>query len=320
MSTFRAFLAVAATAYLGSLGCADAKRPTQPSAASPGPVGPSTSARPAGPGRGGRRLYDPSTFETLRGTVVRLEEVPSRRGFAEGLHLVLQKDDGAVLSVHLGPSWFLEEGKLSVSPGDQLEVSGSRVSLDGEVHLIARTVTKGAEALELRDPAGMPRWASARRGGAPAVPGTIERSNDMSSMLNAPERRALHDALDDEYKAWAIYDQVLHDFGDQRPFSNIRDAEARHIEALRSLFQRYGLEVPTNAWPGRVPRFASVREACQAAVTAEENNVAMYDRLEQSTTRADLLMVFENLRRASQERHRLAFQRCTDRGPRGGRR
>lgn len=319
MSTFRAFLAVAATAYLGSLGCADAKRPTQPSAASPGPVGPSTSARPAGPARGGSRLYDPSTVETLRGRVVRLEEVPSRRGFAEGLHLVLQKDDGGETSVHLGPSWFLEEHKLSVSPGDQLEVSGSRVSWGGEVHLIARTVTKGAEALELRDPAGIPRWAGAWRGGAPAVPGATERSDNRSSMLDDTEQRALRDALEDEYQAWATYDQVLHDFGDQRPFSNVRDAEARHIEALRSLFQRYGLEVPANPWPGRVPRFASIREACQAAVTAEADSVAMYDRLEKSTTRQDLLMVFENLRRVSQERHMLVFQRCTEGGPRAGR-
>jgi hypothetical protein len=58
------------------------------------------------------------------------------------------------------------------------------------------------------------------------------------TVLNDTEVRALHEALDDEYRAWATYDQVIHDFGPERPFINIREAEARHIEALRSLFQR----------------------------------------------------------------------------------
>jgi len=49
------------------------------------------------------------------------------------------------------------------------------------------------------------------------------------------EIRMLQEALDDEYHAWAIYDQVIADFGEVRPFINIRQAEARHIEALLGL-------------------------------------------------------------------------------------
>jgi hypothetical protein len=43
--------------------------------------------------------------------------------------------------------------------------------------------------------------------------------------LNDAEIAALHQALADEHHAWATYDQVIHDFGLVRPFSNIRDAE-----------------------------------------------------------------------------------------------
>ena len=82
--------------------------------------------------------------------------------------------------------------------------------------------------------------------------------------LNEIERRALLDALDDEYKAWATYDQVIRDFGPQRPFTNIRDAEMRHIGALLALFEDYGLAVPENPWLGRVPRYTSIRAACEA--------------------------------------------------------
>jgi hypothetical protein len=59
-------------------------------------------------------------------------------------------------------------------------------------------------------------------------------------VLNDTEVRALQEALDDEYRAWATYDQVIHDFGNERPFINIREAEARHIEALRSPLARTG--------------------------------------------------------------------------------
>lgn len=134
-------------------------------------------------------------------------------------------------------------------------------------------------------------------------------------MLNANEAQALRDALDDEYRAWSTYDQVIKDFGEQRPFINIRDAEARHIEALRVLFERYGLDMPDNAYPGQVASFASVQEACIAGVQAEVDNAALYDRLMRSTEKQDILAVYSGLQRASQERHLPAFQRCGNRGP-----
>ena len=72
--------------------------------------------------------------------------------------------------------------------------------------------------------------------------------------LTATEITALNEALDDEYRSFATYDQVLADFGEVRPFSNIREAESRHIEALCVLFARYGLPVPENPWTGKVDR------------------------------------------------------------------
>jgi len=131
--------------------------------------------------------------------------------------------------------------------------------------------------------------------------------------LSEAEIVALHEALDDEHHAWATYDQVVHDFGLVRPFSNIRDAEARHIEALRYLFEQHDLAVPPNPWPGKVERYPSLRAACAAAVEAEVANAALYERLLASTDRSDILTVFRNLRDASQQRHLPAFRRCVER-------
>lgn len=132
--------------------------------------------------------------------------------------------------------------------------------------------------------------------------------------LNDAERRALEDALDDEYKSHAIYAQVVHDFGPQRPFINIVEAEARHVAALLRLFEHYQIVAPVDRWSGNVARYTSISEACTASVQGEIDNVALYDRLLTSTVRADVLAVFSALRTASQERHLPAFQRCAARG------
>jgi hypothetical protein len=133
------------------------------------------------------------------------------------------------------------------------------------------------------------------------------------SELNETEIRALDEALDDEYRAWATYNQVIHDFGEVPPFTNILGAEERHIDALHSLFVRYGLPVPDNSWPERIPHYTSVSEACQAGVAAEIANGRMYDRLLTATGREDIVRVLRNLRDASQQRHLPAFQRCVER-------
>ena len=137
--------------------------------------------------------------------------------------------------------------------------------------------------------------------------------------LNEIEIKALNEALDDEYHSWATYDQVIADFGELPPFSNIRDAEGRHIEALLRLFEKYGLAIPENPWTGKVTRYASRQEACAAAVAAEIANGEMYERLLEATQRPDILTVLRNLQEASQQRHLSAFQRCVEQATDGGR-
>jgi hypothetical protein len=138
-----------------------------------------------------------------------------------------------------------------------------------------------------------------------------------ASPLTAAEVQALHEALDDEYRAWATYGQVLADFGDVPPFNHIRDAEARHIEALASLFARHGLALPPNPWPGRVARHASLQQACEAGVAAEIENAQMYGRLLPAVQQPDVQAVLRRLQAASQQRHLPAFQRCAQGGAAG---
>jgi len=131
--------------------------------------------------------------------------------------------------------------------------------------------------------------------------------------LSDAEVAALCEALDDEFKAIATYDQVIADFGAVRPFVNIVEAERRHANALLAIFHRYDIAVPDDRWADDVPRFSSLHEACLAGVDGEIENAAMYSRLIAATSHPDIIEVFENLQRASQDNHLDAFRRCANR-------
>lgn len=131
--------------------------------------------------------------------------------------------------------------------------------------------------------------------------------------LSDTEIQVLREALDDEYRAWATYDQVIADFGAVQPFVNIRAAEARHIDALHGLYRCYGLTIPDNPHPGKVARYPSLIAACEAGIEAEIVNGEMYTRLMATHPRADILTVLRNLQAAPQQRHLPAFQRCARR-------
>ncbi len=121
----------------------------------------------------------------------------------------------------------------------------------------------------------------------------------------------LEEAIQDEFHAEMIYQRVMADFGQVRPFSNIVNAEIRHASSLAILFTRYGLEVPESRWNlENVPVFESVSDACQAAAQAEIANIALYDEYLATPLPEDVRIVFENNRLASLDKHLPAFRRC----------
>lgn len=116
----------------------------------------------AGPGRGAR-VYNPASETTVTGTVEEVKTVTRRggRGWG-GTHLDLKTDSG-MFDVHLGPSGFLASKGFKFAKGDQVEVTGSKVTFQGHDAIVARAVKVGGKVLTLRDPQGIPRWSGGRR-------------------------------------------------------------------------------------------------------------------------------------------------------------
>ncbi len=123
---------------------------------------------------------------------------------------------------------------------------------------------------------------------------------------------SLNLAISDEYKAQTTYAGVLEKFGSIRPFSMIVKAEEQHISQLKSLYDKYGVEIPENTWEGSVQIPETVKEACEVGIVAEIENVNLYkDKLLPTVTEySDITSVFTNLMNASQNKHLPAFEKC----------
>lgn len=120
----------------------------------------------------------------------------------------------------------------------------------------------------------------------------------------------LLDALEDERKAEATYAAVIEKFGEIRPFINIIDAERRHSAAIERQMQRLGLGIPANQWEGKAKAPASLAAACELAIEAEIENIALYDRLIPGIDDQIVRQVLQNLQDASRNNHLPAFRRC----------
>jgi hypothetical protein len=108
----------------------------------------------------GMPRYDTATEVTLPGTISKVETHTGRMGW-NGTHLVVSFDT-ETLTVHVGPSSYLEQQGFSFATGEQIEVTGSRIKFEGSDVLIAREIKKGDKVLRLRNSQGIPAWSRNR--------------------------------------------------------------------------------------------------------------------------------------------------------------
>ena len=114
-----------------------------------------------GPGSGYQKMFDQKSVESINGEVMSIGTFTPRRRMSGGVHLNL-KTDKETISVHLGPSWYLENQDVKIQKGDKIAVTGSRMTYNGAPALIATQVRKGSDVLKLRDADGYPVWAGWR--------------------------------------------------------------------------------------------------------------------------------------------------------------
>lgn len=135
-------------------------------------------------------------------------------------------------------------------------------------------------------------------------------------VLTDAARDAILTALDDEYRAAAIYTAVIDAFGVTRPFTNILKAEDRHADALIALLDRYGVPVPANPYLTGAASIGTLPDTLAGVyalgIEAELENRTLYDDrlLPVVADYPDVTRVLSSLRDASEERHLPAFERA----------
>jgi len=122
--------------------------------------------RPAA-GREGpsKKIFDSKTIKTISGQVIKVGQVPEP-GLGMEMRLTVFIDKKEVLPVLLGPAFYII-GSEEADPfkiGDQVTVSGSEVTVNGEPLMIAMTVKRGNQVLRLRDKDGNPEWIGWKKG------------------------------------------------------------------------------------------------------------------------------------------------------------
>lgn len=79
-----------------------------------------------------------------------------------GVHLSL-KADKETITVHLGPSWFIDKQDIKIQEKDKIQVKGSRIDLQGKSVIIAMDFIKDGKAMILRDDSGKPLWSGGNK-------------------------------------------------------------------------------------------------------------------------------------------------------------
>jgi hypothetical protein len=115
-----------------------------------------------GPGTQYNRMYDSKTAETVSGEVISIDLFTPAKGMFGGVHMDVRTDKETI-SVHPGPSWYLENQNVKIEAKDRVEVKGSRITFGGRPAMIATEVSKGSEELTLHDSSEFPAWMAWRR-------------------------------------------------------------------------------------------------------------------------------------------------------------
>jgi len=110
------------------------------------------------------RLFNIKTIEELKGTVVSVEKITPEVGMSIGIHLIIKTQKNERISVHLGPEWYLDNQDIQFVVGDVINIKGSRITYQNTPTIIAMTIWKGNNYLNLRNNKGLPNWNGWRQG------------------------------------------------------------------------------------------------------------------------------------------------------------
>ena len=120
--------------------------------AQPPGKGPASKGWPQG------RMYNPNTVEKLDGKIESIEKLTAGRMDIPARVLLKLKTAKGTETIYLGPDWYLEKQDLKLSPGDYIQVRGSRITMGDKVVILPNEVIKNSKKAIFWDDQGRPTW------------------------------------------------------------------------------------------------------------------------------------------------------------------
>lgn len=124
---------------------------------------------------------------------------------------------------------------------------------------------------------------------------------------NITEEGMLLFAVQDEFMALAEYTMIIDTFNVNKPYTNIKNSEETHLSLLQGLYETRGLEFPDDTSATVITALPDLLAAAQHGVTAEIDNIAMYEKFLTNEIPEDMKSVFTKLRDAS-KKHLNSFE------------
>ena len=86
------------------------------------------------------KLYVPSDRDSFKGIVTGFKEIIPFSGMSPGVALLVKDPDGDVVTVHLGPRWFIDPAATGIRKDDRVKVKGVWVELNNEDIVMASKI------------------------------------------------------------------------------------------------------------------------------------------------------------------------------------
>jgi len=102
--------------------------------------------------------YDVSTEKKFTGVVQEVTDHNCPISGGMGAHLLVKLSNGNLIEVHLATTKFVKNYELVFNKGDEVEITGSKVTFEGADAILAREVKRGNDVFLFRDPQGKPIW------------------------------------------------------------------------------------------------------------------------------------------------------------------
>ncbi|HZR57890.1 MAG TPA: hypothetical protein VFA74_13530 [Terriglobales bacterium] len=101
--------------------------------------------------------YDLQSETKMKGIVDEVK-LPPKGSEKDAAHVMI-KSGTDMIDVYLCPKSFLDDMGVSLSKGDEIALTGSKVKAEGADLILARELVKGNDTVVLRDDKGNPVWS-----------------------------------------------------------------------------------------------------------------------------------------------------------------